>query len=100
MVIGKGKGAVLLSQGDHISVCGVVNLIFNQNYEPAEEQPDEIQEAEKKVFIADTHVQPPGGISLSRPSYSQTVTSSPTANSAWVATDQCIWLSISGQSAS
>jgi hypothetical protein len=50
VAIGKGKGAVLLSQGDQISVCGVVNLIFDQNYEPAEEQLDEIQEAEKKVF--------------------------------------------------
>jgi hypothetical protein len=45
-----GKGAVLLSEGDRISVCGIVNLTFNQSHEPAEEKLDDIQEAEKRVI--------------------------------------------------
>ncbi|KAI9784941.1 MAG: hypothetical protein M1839_001136 [Geoglossum umbratile] len=55
VAIGKGKGAVLLSEGDHISVCGIVNLTFNQSYEPAKEELDEIQEAEKRLF-ADRYI--------------------------------------------
>ncbi|KAH0544412.1 hypothetical protein FGG08_001438 [Glutinoglossum americanum] len=51
VTIGKGKG-VLLSEGDRISVShGVVKLTFHQNFTPAVEQINKVQEAEKKLFV-------------------------------------------------
>ncbi|KAH0562230.1 hypothetical protein GP486_003067 [Trichoglossum hirsutum] len=50
VIIGRGKGGVLLSEGDRITISRAVELTFHQNLTPAIEQVNEVQEVEKKLF--------------------------------------------------
>jgi hypothetical protein len=49
VTIGKGKGGVLLSEGDGVTIGRAVKLTFHQNFTPTIEPMNEVQEAEKEV---------------------------------------------------